>query len=314
MLDSKPTDANKPPHEWSASALLDKAKRYATKMRELPRDGWEFGFWSALCLEMIVRAAVAKTSPALLADTREQKNGWKNLAYALEKLPAPELPKSIDVSEAAKRVQELHDGFTDDLFKFTTEYMQARNSEFHSGTFAFDFPLPTRLEDFYASCEALLVAAGSSLTEVFGSAEAATAATLIASRKEDAAKAVWEIITAHKARIKARHDDAVRNGNLTFTTRSTRWSDLSMTDVQEQAGGRLQTCPACSFLGFIQGTPAGPPIRRLHDGWVETLTPFHPARFICRGCELTITGYLRLKACGMGEKYTVTVSRGRSDT
>lgn len=52
-------------------SLLAKAQRYATKMHEQSREHWEFGFWSALCLEMIVRAAVARSSRALLADAKD---------------------------------------------------------------------------------------------------------------------------------------------------------------------------------------------------------------------------------------------------
>ena len=54
--------ATKTPHEWSSEALLTKAERYAELMLEQDREEWQFGFWSALCLEMILRGAVAKTS------------------------------------------------------------------------------------------------------------------------------------------------------------------------------------------------------------------------------------------------------------
>lgn len=69
---------NKTPHEWSSDALMAKAQRFATKMLEQPREDWQFAFWSSLCLEMLVRAAVATASPALLADAKD----WNNVSAA----------------------------------------------------------------------------------------------------------------------------------------------------------------------------------------------------------------------------------------
>ena len=71
-------------HPWSKDALFAKAKLYVSKMEEHPADQWEFGFWSALALESLARAALAHISPILLADA---KNNWRNITHAMGEQP-----------------------------------------------------------------------------------------------------------------------------------------------------------------------------------------------------------------------------------
>jgi hypothetical protein len=64
---------------WDSTALLNKAQRYIEEMQEHSHSDWKAVLWSSLALELLARAALAKFSPALLADT----TSWHNLSYAL---------------------------------------------------------------------------------------------------------------------------------------------------------------------------------------------------------------------------------------
>ena len=55
---------------WSEEALFGKALLYIERMESYTADDWQFGFWSALSLELLARAALAHISPVLLADTK----------------------------------------------------------------------------------------------------------------------------------------------------------------------------------------------------------------------------------------------------
>lgn len=66
-------------HPWSEEALFGKALLYTERMDSFTADDWQFGFWSALSLELLARAALAHISPVLLADTKN----WRNLMHAL---------------------------------------------------------------------------------------------------------------------------------------------------------------------------------------------------------------------------------------
>lgn len=189
--------ATKTPHEWSSTALLAKAQRYAERMLEQPRDDWQFGFWSALCLEMILRAAVSHTSPTLLADAKD----WNNTLFALGKKGSVGKlsPKSIDTSEVISRAEALNPDFTRELANFCVLHLQRRNSELHSGSLPFDgLNTSAWLPQFYAACGTLLSGQGSSLKEVFGDDEAGTAETLVQALQDNAAKSVKGTINAHK--------------------------------------------------------------------------------------------------------------------
>lgn len=70
-------------HEWSKDSFFSKAQRYADKMLEKDHTDWEFGFWSALTLEILVRTSISAISPALVADGKD----WNNILYALDKTP-----------------------------------------------------------------------------------------------------------------------------------------------------------------------------------------------------------------------------------
>jgi hypothetical protein len=283
--------ASKSPHEWSADSLLAKAQRYATKMLEQSRDDWEFGFWSALCLEMIVRAAVATASPALLADAKD----WTNIAFALGKWSsAGKFAKSIDVTEAAARAESLYPAYTREMVNFTALHLQRRNSELHSGALAFDALDTSWLATFYASCEALLKAADSPLSAIFGPDEADTAATLIKALKDDAAKEVRGTINARQT-IWNEKDSAEQKTLL-----------AQAATLATRAWGHRASCPACGSVGLIQGAPAGAPTTNLRDDLIVTKTPMLPTHFECKACGLKINGFSKLNACGLGGTYTQT--------
>jgi hypothetical protein len=67
------------PHPWSEEACFQKAAYFIEQMEASTPSDWRYGFWSSLALELLVRAALSKISPVLLAD---HKN-WQNLHYAL---------------------------------------------------------------------------------------------------------------------------------------------------------------------------------------------------------------------------------------
>ena len=282
----------KTPHEWSAENLLIKAQRFADKMLERPRDDWEFGFWSSLCLEMIVRAAVSKASPAFLADGKD----WTNLAFALEQQSSgnKQSPKSIDITEAATRASAFYPDFNREMVGFCALHFQRRNAELHSGKLAFDALGTEWLPQFYAACEPLVVAAGSSLVDIFGADEAETAGLMIQAHKDEAAKVVSQAIQAHRT-VWANKSEEERQG---LTDRASLWAT--------KAVGHRVSCPSCKCVALLQGTAAGASKTAMENDVIVIRTPMLPAHFDCKACELKVSGFSKLNACGLGSTYTST--------
>lgn len=284
---------NKTPHEWSPSSLLAKAQRYAELMIDQPRDHWQFGFWSALCLEMIVRAAIANVSTTLLADAKD----WNNVLFALGRKGASSKlsPKSIDASDAITRAEALFLEFNREMANFCVLHLQRRNGELHSGALPFDaLNTSTWLPQFYAACEALLGTLGTSLDQLFGQDEAQTASTLIQALKDDAAKAVKGTINAHRTIWDEKTVAERAKLAEQAESRSTR------------ADGHRVSCPACQSVGLVHGAPAGPESSNYKDGLIVLRQPMLPSHFECIACGLKVVGYSKLSACDLGGTFTST--------
>ncbi|MBA2660297.1 MAG: hypothetical protein H0U72_12435 [Nitrosospira sp.] len=288
----------KTPHEWSTDALLTKAQRYATLMLDQPRDNWQFGFWSALCLEMLVRASVSKVSTTLLADAKD----WNNILFALGKKTGTKLSmKSIDISEALTRAESLFPTFNREMVNFCVLHFQRRNGELHSGALPFDDLGTSWLPHYYACCETLVETVGIPMSQLLGAEEAATATTLIQALKDDAAKAVKGTINAHKTIWEEKELDMRNKLAKQAETLSTK------------AAGHRATCPACQSVGLIHGTAAGLESSNFTDGMIVVRQPMLPSLFECNACGLKISGFSKLNACGLGGTFTSTVAYDPTD-
>lgn len=112
-------------HEWSKEALFAKAQLYAETMAENDHTDWKFALWSAFTLEILVRSAVAATSPALIADNQD----WNNVLYGLGMQPkkAKFVPKSAAITELVSRAEELVPDFTREHANFCASHFARRN-------------------------------------------------------------------------------------------------------------------------------------------------------------------------------------------
>jgi hypothetical protein len=286
--------ASKTPHEWSKDAFVAKAQRYAALMHAQRREDWQFGFWSALCLEMLARAVVAHVSPALLADSKD----WSNLRFSLG-IQASAIPtlsaKSIATADVIKRVEVLFPAFTKEMANFCALHFQRRNGELHSGALPFDdLDTATWLPMYYACCATMFDTINAAMAQVFGVEEAATATTLIQGLQDDTAKAVQGTIHAHKGaweKLEASEKAKLAKQAETLASR---------------AKGHRVTCPACQSTALIQGAPAGAETATLEDGVIVVRQPMLPSHFDCKACGLAIKGYSKLHACGLGATFTST--------
>lgn len=285
--------AIKTPHEWSKGALLNKAQRYASLMFEQDRTDWQFGFWSALTLEMLARAALSNISPTLLADGKD----WNNLYFALGFQPNAQKfsPNSAITADIFKRVATIFPDFTSEMLNFSIIHLNRRNSELHSGALPFDeLGTSAWLPMFYASCDALLKTFGGSMELLFGVEESETANTLIKALQDEAAKAVNGTINAHKT--------VWQNKDSAEKEKLSKQAEILST---RHIGHRV-SCPSCNSIALLQGSPIGAPTRSLEDQIVIEKQPMLPSHFECIACGLKVVGYSKLNACGLGDTYTST--------
>jgi hypothetical protein len=229
-------------HPWFEVALFTKATLFVQRMEQADSEDDAAAIWSALALELLARATLAKTSPVLLADC--DNDGWRQLEFALGQLPNATKfsPRSIVIAKVFKRLEALLPEFRD-VQNFCATHIAHRNAELHTGEISF----PARsqwLPDFYRACEVFCDAMGRSLGDITNDPD--SAAEMIAALKDTAAKGVRSDIKAHQ-HVWEGLDDDDREKAL---AQSAAW-------VTRHLGHRTK-CPACGTLALIFGRPRGP--------------------------------------------------------
>jgi hypothetical protein len=279
------------PHPWSKESLFAKALLYVDAMQKADVDDWHYGFWSALSLELLARAALAHFSPTFLA---EEKN-WRNISYALgnESMQKNFSPSSIGIGEVFKRLSELETSFNQDTVGFCLQHINRRNVELHTGDAAFlSIGTSQWLPKYYETCEILLKIIGKELSHYFE--DPITASQMIESLNDNAAKEIRVEISSYAQVWKNKNDVE----KITSVGQAEIWST-------KHAGHRIK-CPACASAALLRGTPTGIVITKIHDNEVKQSQKMIPSTFECIACGLRISGFSKLRACDLGNSFTAT--------
>lgn len=281
------------PHPWSEDSLFCKAQLYIERMEAHPADDWQFGFWSALALEHLARAALAHISPVLLAGSQD----WRNLTYALGSEPTTLrfVPRAIPPSDAISRMKELIPDFNDEVAGFCTQHLRRRNSELHSGELAFALLGTSEwLPRFYLTCAVLLQSMNKELGDLISAPSKAQ--ELIDAHEDAAASSVKNDIKAYKQVWSKKDLKEQEEATMQASTWATR-----------HAGHRVD-CPACNSQALLQGTPSGPVTTKVEEYEVTERQSMLPTSFECIACGRRIAGLSKLAASGLGNAYSVKYS------
>ncbi len=276
------------PADWSSETLLAKAKLYVEEMELHDATDWRYALWSSFALELLARAALAHTSPVLLAKTDHVKHIY--FALGIE-AGAAGTAKSIEFSEVASRLNELHREFTPELRDFAVLHLGYRNAELHSGAAA--FPNAARwVGRYYSTCKILLKILGLGLGDFVGDAGAAEA--LIREAADDAAKSVKQDITSHN-KVWLNLDQVLRDQR---EQEALAWAG-------RERGHRV-ACPACRSVALVEGRPLGPPRAQVNEAEQEVVVrqAMLPTGLRCVACNLRIAGEARLRFAERGDAFT----------
>jgi hypothetical protein len=280
------------PHPWSSDALLSKAQRYAEMMLEQARDDWRFALWSSLALEFLLRAALARISPTLLAD----KHDWNNVFFALGNTPRVRgfVAKSIGAAEVATRLEVILTEFTPETKNFCIRHLTTRNEELHTGKAAFEKLDAGWIASYYIACEVLLKSLGSDLSYLVGEPEAKIARALVKAAKDKSAQTVKKTISQFKknwANMSKPERETLREQALVWASRH---------------DGHRVVCPACGSAAIVTGSSAGEPVRVINGDVITEKQHFLPAHFECVACGMKIGGLSQLAAADLGDGFTST--------
>jgi hypothetical protein len=259
---------------WSFDSLWTKAVVYAARAHKQDREGEEFPFWSLLTLELIGRAVLAYTHPALLADGKSDENIMTAFGFGKTKDP-----RSIPVNLVFRRGSEIVDAFSEKDANRCISLMEFRNREIHTGEPVFaGWPNSAWLTDYYRILKILVTYIGKTLEDLLGTKEAANAEEIvIAAEEQNIADVVKRINIARTYFFDGLSDDE----------RELRRSEAKIFKVAKLTG-KVVECPICSSNAALIGNL----IRRseVHldkDELISKLT-LQPSTFSCTGCRLSL--------------------------
>lgn len=278
-----------PTHPWSHESLYSKALLYVQRMEIHPPEDDQFAFWSALALELLGRAALASISPVLISDS----SNWRNISYALGSDPTAKkfTPNSIITNEVFGRLKELLPSFSNEVAGFCVQHLGRRNSELHTGELAYaELGTQEWLPRYYEACSILLSSMSKSLADFVSDHE--TAESMIESLRDAAANAVQKDINAH-AQVWSNKSGEERDQEM---AKSELWAS-------RQLGHRV-TCPSCTCIGLLQGSPTGTVTKEVLENDVVERQTMLPSSFVCNSCGLRISGLSKLSAAGLGNAFT----------
>jgi hypothetical protein len=276
---------------WERDALWAKAVLFMGRATAEDRESDTFGLWAAMGLELLVRSAVSKVSPLLLADPeRDQRNILHALGHGTG------TPKSIATAQALLLCRTLIPEFTEEEFKAALALISRRNDELHTGEAAFtSFPIQSWIRGFYHCCKVLSEFQDESLETLFGADEAKAAEETLRRGEENTLAKVKASIAAH-AKVFGGKDDAEK-------TRLIGEAEKQGQTLAHQGHHRV-LCPACTSVATVQGDMFGGERIEHGDGMIIVRRSVVPTRFSCPACELKLSGYADLLAANVADHFT----------
>lgn len=280
--------------EWTRDALFKKAAGYSKRAMGQDRSGPWFPYWAILSLEFLARAALAKVSPALLADPRNEDS----LMFAFGK--ATGSPPSVVTSKVIERCTRLVDGFTSEHLKVCTRLFGLRNAELHSGASPYEgLSVQAWLPDYFSVCKVLLAHLEVAMESYFGKDDADAAAKMIDAASAQARKEVLDRVAACRKAFGAL--DQVQQ------VAKAAAAAMKLRDILSSGNTRKsENCPACGTRAMVNGDFIDHSEPRLDGKDLVYDINVLPGELECFACGLRVVGHREMHAIEMGGQYTIT--------
>lgn len=278
---------------WEFDLLFTKAKLYTQKAISEERDSSMFPFWSALSLEFLGRAVVAKIHPVLLADPRE----GDNILYVFGFSKGKSSPKSIPAKSVFDRCSKIVPDFTQKEIDTCLALVDKRNEELHSGSAAFqDYDTKLWLSNYYRVCKILLTYLELQLIDLFGEAEADAAEEMIKETTSEAVKEVKKRINSYKEVFESKEaeekEELIKKG-------------LERLKQTFQPTKKVEKCVSCQNDALVTGKLISSSEGRLIDGEIVVEDIILPTNLNCFVCGLKLTNHLELNIADLGGQYSI---------
>lgn len=277
---------------WDFDLLWGKCKAYAQRAHSESRDSPMFAFWSALLIEFLGRATLAKVHPVLLADPREGDNILYAFGYSKNLGP----PKSIVAKTVFDRCSKIVSNFTTKEINGCLLLIDKRNEELHSGSAPFvDFDTKLWLANYFKSCQILLEFCDLTLEDLFGKDDAVGAKEMITEVDKKTVVEVNKRIAGIKSFLKS-----MTKEDLELTIRN--GTEKAKASIRHNA--KLEKCICCGASGLLSGKRVSVSEDKLQDGEIVYDNIILPTQYTCFSCGLKLFGHQELIVADYGGQFT----------
>ena len=273
---------------WDYEPILAKAKLYAARAAEQPRESALFPFWSILALELIGRAVLARVHPVLLADPQD----GQNILFAFG-LGAASSPRSIPAKTVFLRCVDVVPDFTKRDFESAMSLMDLRNTEVHTGLAVFEgLSTHTWQAEYYRLLQVLGSHIGLTLTDILGADDGAAAEQMIAAARDDLIADVAQRLRDARAERDALPPESFEDRN----------ADAQRRIEAAYFTGKAIPCPICGATAVLRGEYVGSSAPEAHEDGIWTARTILPTRFNCMVCRLVLSSHDEIYAAARADE------------
>ncbi|MFG6488305.1 hypothetical protein ACG04R_16580 [Roseateles sp. BYS78W] len=294
-----------PPSTFLPEALHSKSLVYIRRAFRAKKTGDvdEYQLWASLALELLGKAALAKISPALIADPAHHESLFAACGVHL----GTDF-KTISAKTLFSRLPHISKGFDPQVQKFCEQVALQRNAELHSGESPFLALLPAVWDQrYWYAISVLLSAQGRTLEEWLGAEEAAAPKQVLEDAQHAISQAIAERIARAKTSFEKNTPNPARRAELVQTSASIRpWEHYKEFSTSND-GFEKHLCPACGATGILGGSlweeveseeqdPDDPTIEMVDLTYLSE-------EFRCFTCRLTLEGRREVHAAQLPEEF-----------
>lgn len=278
---------------WDYASLYAKAQLYFSRAASHPQaDDDEFGIWSLLGLEFLLRAPLARVHPTLLA-APEGDSILSAVGINIGKEP-----KSVLSHSVISRLQHVVPGFDSDRAADATVLMNLRNAELHTGASAVanaptEFWLPRLLRVVEVLCQHLEV----DIEQLLGEEVVKQARGLVAEEDKRVVQDVKTRINRAKAFFEGLQPEEVSARRAQILT-------LKSTAVD---------CPACGSKIPQETENVRNTNERLEDDNIVWDAIYIAKSLSCPVCGLKLESTAEMAAAGLPQQFTTSVGESLYD-
>ncbi len=273
--------------QWDSESLWQKARYYAQAAHQLTPGDSRVAFLSALSLEFLMRAAVARVHPALLAHPNDD---GVSLLYCFGVSAGKDRrPRSVETKTVIARLGKILPEFSGIHSRICEKLSEPRNEELHTGSRPFDdLPESEWLGDYYTAVAELARFIGKPLKELLGIQEAKAAQRYMRDFKGAVRKGVESEMAASRKRLNSlsKSEQAARRSVAEKTT----LLQLKISAGKGLRHGITTPCPVCKAPAYLAGSSISESDPQFDGGTFVINRTYLSTHLRCSTCELMLDG------------------------